>query len=441
MNWLHYLLQVNLYMILFYGFYHFLLRKETFFHLNRAYLLAAAALSFFIPSIQLESLKDWFVTEQVYQTISVIYDPSVYYDKSEAFSLPTWNIGDLISFAYIIGVLVGVGRLGLQMAYLGNLLRDKNHKGIKSAFSFFNFLFVSKDLKMRDVIVEHEYVHIRQIHSADVLFFELIAIFNWFNPVVFLYKKSIRHIHEFIADEIASRRKLSKEEYAMLLFNEQFGVNMIPLTNNFFNESLLKIRVKMLLQERSDDKSMLKYGLVIPLFLLMVVMSSATVIETEQLSQELDRITEKRTDEATSPEPKNTGSQVISEAEIDISQASIISPALAQELKQEKEKVFFAVERQPLFKGGMPMFVKYLQKNLKYPPSAVRANISGKVYVQFTVNQDGGTEDYGILKGVGFGLDEEAIRVLKSAPKWIPGVHKGKTVRCRFTVPINFVLS
>jgi hypothetical protein len=120
-----------------------------------------------------------------------IYDPQMYYTPTESFVQQGWTWGDMIAVVYITGVLIGIGRMGLQMAYLGNLLRGKSQKKNvnKSAFSFFNFLFVSKDMPMRDVIMRHEQVHIRQLHSADIMLFELLAIFNWFNPIIYLYKK------------------------------------------------------------------------------------------------------------------------------------------------------------------------------------------------------------------------------------------------------------
>lgn len=94
------------------------------------------------------------------------------------------------------------------------------------------------------------------------------------------------------------------------------------------------------------------------------------------------------------------------------------------------------------FKGGLQGFASFLQGNLKYPSAAQRANVSGKVYVQFVVCTDGTLCDYKVLKGVGFGCDEESVRVLQaSSGKWKPGKQRGRTVRSRFTIPINYQLS
>jgi TonB family protein len=105
------------------------------------------------------------------------------------------------------------------------------------------------------------------------------------------------------------------------------------------------------------------------------------------------------------------------------------------------DELFTAVEHQAEFPGGPRAFGSFLQKNLRYPSAAQGDNVGGKVYVQFVVNTDGTAQDFQILKSVGFGCDEEAIRVLKSVPRWTPGKQSGRPVRSRFTQPITFVLS
>lgn len=447
MNWLNYLLQVNLYLILFYGFYRLLLRTETFFDLNRSYLVASAALAFFIPLMQSEWVRSWFVTEQISQTFTTLYDPQVFYTQASE-QAHTLTVGDFMAIFYITGILLGIARFGGNLVYLGKIMKQKTtQKESKQAFSFFNVLFVSKELKNRSTIMKHEFVHIRQLHSADVMLFELIAIFNWFNPVVYLYKSSIKHVHEFIADEVASRNEASKAEYAMLLFQEQFGVQAIALTNNFFNQSLLKQRIKMLQKQRSTQTAMMKYGLIAPLFMLMIVVSSATLAskQLEKIEEKFESITEKNLAEVI-VKPAKTAREVLLKDGIDLSEAYIISPDLVDEVRtvykdtRDTNKVFDAVEENAEFVGGMNALSKFFQENIKYPEAAQKANQSGKVFTQFIVNTDGSISDVTILKSVGFGCDEEAMRVIKLA-KWIPEKHHGKVVRSRFTVPINFELA
>ncbi|MGA0560546.1 energy transducer TonB [Larkinella sp. VNQ87] len=112
----------------------------------------------------------------------------------------------------------------------------------------------------------------------------------------------------------------------------------------------------------------------------------------------------------------------------------------ALEVERKPDEVFIKVEQDPQFPGGMRNLGEFLQKNLKYPPSAARAGISGKVYLQFVVNTDGSIVDVSVVKGIGFGCDEEAIRVVKKMPSWQPGKQAGRPVRVRFTLPITFTL-
>lgn len=116
-----------------------------------------------------------------------------------------------------------------------------------------------------------------------------------------------------------------------------------------------------------------------------------------------------------------------------------------QDVKVEEapvvEEIFDVVEEQASFPGGMDALKKYLGDNLKYPPMAKESGVQGKVYVQFVVFKDGNVGDIKVLRGIGSGCDEEAIRVVKGMPKWEPGKQRGRSVSSRFTLPINFRLN
>ena len=107
----------------------------------------------------------------------------------------------------------------------------------------------------------------------------------------------------------------------------------------------------------------------------------------------------------------------------------------------EKDQIFTAVEIQAAFPGGFDALSKFLGKNIKYPKAAQRANVKGKVFLSFVVNSQGKISDIKVLKGVGFGCDEEAIRVVQSMPSWTPGKQGGRSVSSRFTLPISFTLA
>ncbi|TAE30016.1 MAG: energy transducer TonB [Cytophagales bacterium] len=104
------------------------------------------------------------------------------------------------------------------------------------------------------------------------------------------------------------------------------------------------------------------------------------------------------------------------------------------------DEIFTVVEQQPEFNGGQSAMYAWLGKNLRYPAAAQRANVAGRVFVSFVVNTDGSIQDVAVLKGLGFGTDEEAQRVVKSMPKWKPGKQSGRPVRVKYNLPINFTL-
>ncbi|WP_149241530.1 energy transducer TonB [Dyadobacter sp. 32] len=128
--------------------------------------------------------------------------------------------------------------------------------------------------------------------------------------------------------------------------------------------------------------------------------------------------------------------------EIIVAPEAIAAPSKGTvvEAAPEPEKVFTVVEQQPEFPGGTSEMYKYLGKNIKYPSAASRANVSGKVFMSFVVNVDGSIQDVTVLKGLGFGCDEEAMRVVKAMPKWKPGKQSGRAVRVKYNLPINFQL-
>jgi protein TonB len=97
----------------------------------------------------------------------------------------------------------------------------------------------------------------------------------------------------------------------------------------------------------------------------------------------------------------------------------------------------YMLEKEP---EGREAFYAYISKHLKYPKAAQQAQAEGKVFVQFVINQDGSISDVQVIKGLGFGMDEEAIRVIQQAPKWVPGKQRGKPVKVRMALPIVFKL-
>ena len=110
------------------------------------------------------------------------------------------------------------------------------------------------------------------------------------------------------------------------------------------------------------------------------------------------------------------------------------------EVKPVDDVIFTVVEQQAAFPGGPAALGKFLEKNIKYPAEAQRANVQGKVFLSFVVSPDGSISDVAVLKGLGFGCDQEAMRVVKTMPRWTPGRQSGRAVKSRFNLPITFQL-
>lgn len=121
-------------------------------------------------------------------------------------------------------------------------------------------------------------------------------------------------------------------------------------------------------------------------------------------------------------------------------QVQAFVPVLVEQEAEEAE-IFTVVEDAPAYPGGEEARMKYLRDNIKYPQMAKESGIQGTVYVTFVVERDGNVTDVKVLRGIGGGCDEEAVRVVKLMPRWNPGKQRGKAVRVQFNVPIKFTLA
>ncbi len=565
MSWAHYLLQVNIYLIVFFCFYKLLLDRETYFVLNRIYLMLSGILSLAIPFLRFE----WFSKQEVAQPIYVGVDQlntlvaqvTVIDNQAKEF-----NWGYLIVVIYLLGILFCVGRLIYQLLAVKKLFATVING---AAFSFFRKKKVAIDLPEVATVNLHEDIHIKQLHTVDVLFFEFLGIFTWFNPIIYIYKKTIKNIHEYLADEAAAKFQGDKEAYALLLLSQAFGVEPHTLTNRFFTKSLIKKRIFMLHKQRSKKTAILKYGLFVPLFALMLVLSSATIRKNDQIlavadqiplndaRMLVDQVIERPlllVDQTPPPAPKqleiptkeeksitavtttdekignsnwsgfysylideikypaaaikkkiqgNTiinftirkgkitdaivqnelgegcdeeviqkilayddyfqkdgtyslkvtfkldgtdspfkNENVSSDDNYDaLANLSVSSHAVAEDINNDQTVYsFISVETPPTYPGGLSKFYEFLGSNIKYPTMAIDNDVQGNVFVSFTVEKDGSLSDLKVERKLGYGTDEEAIRVLKSSKKWAPGMMNGRPIRVKYNIPIRFSL-
>ena len=131
------------------------------------------------------------------------------------------------------------------------------------------------------------------------------------------------------------------------------------------------------------------------------------------------------------------------EINADVDQNEVIEEYVPVEVEEEdvqEQEIFQIVEEMPAYPGGDQKLMEYVAKNIKYPQIARETGIQGRVFVGFVVEPDGSVSNVKVLRGIGGGCDEEAMRVVKSMPKWKPGKQRGKAVRVSYMLPVNFKL-
>lgn len=278
MNWLHYLLEANIYLGVFYVAYCLFLNKETHYLLNRLYLALSSIVSFILPVLQLGILlpplpepptASYVVAEQVTNVPAPIAVPV-------QVTVPAFTLQDGLWYVYLAGAAVCAGLLIIKLISLLKLIRANkviemdNYKVVylkdtDTAFSFFNYLFIGSEANNERTILRHELVHIRQKHSADIMFLEFLKIINWFNPLVYLLQNSLKTQHEYIADEQTVTEEADATSYSSFLVNNAYGLSGPAITHSFYNLNLLKNRIIMLHQKRSGNLARLKYLVAVPI--------------------------------------------------------------------------------------------------------------------------------------------------------------------------------
>ncbi len=307
---LTYILEVSLCWAAFYFLYWLLLSRETFFHFNRWYLLSTFVMSLIIPK------AEWRLPEPVAESdIAVVYFQPITVGMESlevtvtATALrPGIGVMDVLRWLYWIGVAFFafrflVGFIQIIRFYRKSerqrrdgyelVLSEKTH----APFSFFNRLFLSKKMELnpedQQNILRHELAHIRGGHSFDVLLLELAGILFWCSPFVHTYRRSLRNVHEYIADaEVLLTTK--KKQYGHLLIRQSQSGHSIAIANHFHSQ--LKKRILMMMRNQSKRRAMLKYLLVVPLTLtVMLVFSNADAQsslkeQTESIGKQLANV-------------------------------------------------------------------------------------------------------------------------------------------------------
>ena len=371
-------------------------------------------------------------------------------------------------------------------------------------FSFCSFIVMNRnDYNTGDsAILAHERGHIRQHHSCDVLLVDLLTALQWFNPAMWMLRADLRAIHEYEADGAVLSQGINARQYQYLLITKAASIGGYSIANGI-SHSTLKNRITMMLQKKSPRSRFMKLLALVPIVGIALALNAETVNDYVY-QQPQKKVVKKGSKSATTKMGNNTIEIVPSKEAVEqanpakavewvvakepdkkpivlleghrityetftrmdpdeIASITVLKdqPAVDQYGEEARNGVilittkkgvevftpveqnpeyFDVVEQMPEFPGGAQALFGFVAKNIHYPKAAEDAGIQGRVIVTFVVMKDGSIGEVKVAKGVSPELDGEAVRCVKSMPKWKPGMQKGQAVNVKFTMPISFAL-
>ena len=401
-----YQIKVGICLIAFYLLWKLLLSRETFHRFNRVALLVAMALAMVLPWVKLSLDVSTPVAGGMVMLEEMIVTPAGEVQPHQA--AQTWSMINIANVLYFIGVVsVLVWLLHSQWSLHRLLKRGRREQmsdgitlhvvpGDQTPFSYFRHIVINEQ-DYRDnprEILTHEHAHISLQHSWDVLFVELVTLFQWWNPAAWLLCRELRQVHEYEADMAVLNKGVDAKQYQLLLIRKSVGDQLFSMANNFNYQSLKK-RIRMMTMNKSSRWKTLRALAVVPVIALVLLAFANPTTET---ANELVGV-----------------------------------PEVSQD-------VYESVEQMPQFPGGEAEMMKYLSQNIQYPANAAKNNVEGRVVLQFVIEKDGQIGEVKIARSVDPELDAEALRVVKSMPNFIPGCQDGKPVAVWYTIPISFKL-
>jgi beta-lactamase regulating signal transducer with metallopeptidase domain len=438
-----YLVELNISLMILFVAYKLFFEKDKNFVIRRIYLLGVAVMPLVLPILP-ASLR--MPAGSVAPISITLEEVTIFGSGSQDTATASLSFGSVLWIIYLIILGLGLIKVFIQLAKIvhailisprfeaqgTSLLASKN----LHASSFFGFVFIDPDKTGEDSfqhILEHESIHKREWHSIDRILVEVFVMLNWFNPVAWMLRKSVIQNLEFLADSAVLRKGTDPMKYQLSILNQYIG--SASLSNQF--SSQIKNRINMLNRDYKLG-SRWKVIMLLPLSLIAFFIVSCTDKDAPL-------------------------------TEIDAPEA--ISAEVSESAEPIESEVFYIVEEMPAFKGDKEAieFRKYIAQNLKYPPEAADAGVTGKIFTSFIVTKEGKViipEKEVLAKAEGKALDEvvvvayrsiqedtempdekyiqmlkdEAVRVISSCPDWEPGKQRGQAVNVMFTFPITFRL-
>ena len=490
---LFYILKVIVCSAMFAGCYWWALRNRGCYHWNRFHIVASVVLSIIIPllNISIPAMQKVIPATTSYAAYFVM-------DQAEAVTTPvqanapviTWEWMGWISFISIVLFLLLKEILSfvriMRLKHCSERIRIPEtvlySTGDASApFTFFRTIFWKKGISVDSgegrCMLRHELAHVRLGHSWDKALMQLVCCLFWMNPFFILFRRELELVHEFAADS-----ESSAEELSSLILCTLYPNHYHDFISRFF-QSPINRRIFMITKNKKSNLNMLRKMSIVPVALVAMYLfacnnapSSAGKAES-QTSEETVTLTGTVMNQNGDPLPgvavtvKGASTGTVSNmngnyqitvpdndavlqfifvdysiSEVSVGEQRKIDVILSKDTASEtsEETVLFAiVEVKPTFSGkdAETGFREYIKENTLYPVKAQENGITGRVYVDFTINTDGSVSDARLLRGVDPQLDNEALRVISASPKWTPGKQKGKLVKVKYQFPVNFQLN
>ncbi len=472
-----FLIKSTLSLIVLISVYFLILENEKMAVFNRFYLLFSILFSFSLPYITIEILANTSnaLQETVFKpenALIAVADDSINYFEIVLWTL--YGIGTaffLIRFVKNIQNITSRIKRNPSVEYKNSELVLVDEKILPH--TFLNTIFINKsdyeNRNIEDELYTHELTHVAQKHTLDILFIEIIKCVFWFNPILIFYKKAIQLNHEFLADEKVVNSYNNIPVYQSLLLSKANEKQQYYLASNL-NYLVTKKRLIMMSKKTPISIAILKKVALTPIFagLIFFMCVKSVAQEKENITKNkvaasnqievisyFDNTTfkitnnegvvvnEKKFNELTPeekgkippPPPPMPPKSIYSKDEVKkYRQQKSLEKVIEIKTNDEPQSETLEDIIKPSFPGGMVLFYKYVGNNFKIPENFKG---SGKIYLKFFVEKEGSLSDIEIIRDLGFGLGDEAVRVLKESPKWIPGQVNGKPARMVFTFPIS----
>lgn len=474
---IHYILQIVAFQLLFLVIYDVFLKKETFFNWNRAYLLITPIISFVLPFIKISAIRETIPSEYIISLPEILIGEAIPETVLQQRALrevvisgveipPTipwmtilWVLGataSLALFVYKMQKIQRLKRIGISTKKDG--IRLVNLPDTDTAFSFFNTIFLGSDLseKQKETILLHENIHIKERHSLDMLFFEMLRIVCWFNPLVYIYQNKMMMLQEYTADAKVVSHK-NKKEYYQGLLSHIFQTESISFINPFFNHSIIKKRIVMLQKTKSKQILKAKYLFLIPALFSILVYTACTDANAKgvwhntsdsEIIQNIETLKNSIAKQGELTEEEERALKVLTA--VTTNDKNILKNGTYDDVLNDLDIPFGVVQQVPTFKecSGTKEEItkctsqkisKHVNKefNMDLPKELGIVGVTTKIVTVFKIDVEGNVVNVR-ARGGHSKLEEEAVRVIKTIPQMIPGKHEGKTVSVLYELPITF---